>query len=413
MNNEDIQNEQEEVEKTTENIEESVEDNEDTEESEDFGNETFTYSTNNNSNQSYDDKKSFLYIAAGVIALILIIVVLVIVANKSKSGSFKYSDIESKMVSAAKNYYEKNSDLLPTMDGSSISITADTLIENSFLKPFSEMVDEGISCSGNVDIYKNGEDYAYFPYLDCGETYVSLKLSSELIKNVVTSGDGLYKIGDEYVFRGEYPNNYVTFSGKSWRIVKINSDGSIKLIYTEEKTEKSVWDDRYNSEKNGYVGINDFRKSRILDHLQSIYDNNSYFEKDNKTLLVKEDWCIGSITQGDTLISTLDVCSDVYSDLYIGLINVSEVLAPSLDSDCNSLYDVQCTNYNYFFTINTGWTLNSVKDNTYSVYSSDSGMASFQNASITSYLRPVINVNGDVLYKSGAGTKEEPYLIGD
>ena len=181
MDNNDFQKEQDVIEEHDTELEE----NDVEEDSDDLENETFTYSVNNSSNnQIYDDKKSFLYIAVGVVILLLIIIVLVIAVNKSKKSSFKYSDVESKMVSAAKKYYEKNNDLLPTIDGSSISISADTLIQNSFLKPFSEMVEEDASCSGNVEVFKSGDDYAYFPFLDCGEKYVSLKLSNDLVKVV-------------------------------------------------------------------------------------------------------------------------------------------------------------------------------------------------------------------------------------
>ena len=46
---------------------------------------------------------------------------------------------------------------------------------------------------------------------------------------------GLYKteddIGDSYYFRGDVENNYVYFSGFYWRIIRINGDGSIRMIY--------------------------------------------------------------------------------------------------------------------------------------------------------------------------------------
>lgn len=379
--------------------------------------ETFTYTIdNNNVKNDYnkdDDNKSFIYIFIGVFALIGIIVILVIIANGGKSKSFEYSDIESRMVKGAKSYFAKHEEMLPVMDDSSVSVSTDTLISESFLKPFSEMVDEDVSCEGYVNVFKSNDEYVYFPYLNCSD-YESMKLSNKIIDDsYVTSGDGLYQTNDGYVFRGEFPNNYVNFSDKSWRIIGINSDGSIRLIYNDKKIEKNVWDDRYNSDKEGYVGINDFSVSRILMYLKEIYDNNTYVNKNNKDLLVKHDWCIGKISESDASISSLNLCSDVYSDLYIGVVKVDDVLIPSLDSNCTNLYDFECTNYNYFFNINTGWTLNSSSDKSYSVFSSSNGSISFKNASATSYIRPVINVNGNILYKSGNGTSDDPYKIGD
>lgn len=380
--------------------------------------ETFTYTIDNNnvnndySKKNYDDNKSFIYIFIGLFILIFIIVLLIFLVNKNSSKTSGYNDIESRMVSGAKKYYEKNSESLPIIDGGSVTISTDTLIENSFLKPFSEMVKEGVSCSGYVSVYNNDNNYAYFPYLNCSDEYESLKLSQKIIDSgVVTTGDGLYQLGDRYVFRGEYPNNYVKFNDKLWRIIGINSDGSIKMIYSEDKVERNVWDDRYNSSRDSYVGINDFRVSRLLEYLKKIYEDNTYVSKNNKVLLVKHDWCIGKISGDEALISNLNLCSDIYNDLYVGVVQVDDVLIPSIDSNCNSIDDDECTNYNYFYDINSGWTMNVSSDKTYIAFSSNSGSVSSKNASIDNYVRPVININGNILYSSGLGTVDDPYVI--
>ena len=410
-NNEEIKEteEQEEQKEEIEEIEESEKELEDHEE--------FTYTIDNNNinndyNKDLDEKKTYIYIMIGFSILVVIIIILILLVNGSKKGTDNYSQIESKLVAGAKNYYEKYPDKLPTIDGNKESVTAETLIENSYLKPFSEMTKEKTSCTGYVDVYKNGESYAYFPFLNCGTTYKSKKLSEKIIEeNTTTTGDGIYNINGEYIFRGEYPNNYLKFNNEMWQIIKINKDGSIKVILTESKMEKVVWDDRYNNDKNGYFGINNFRISRILEKLNEIYDNNTYINEENKKLLVKQDWCIGKISADSTPISQLNVCGDIFNSSYIGLINVEEILQPSLDTSCQNSFDISCTNYNYFNIINTGWTLNANEINSYMVYTSDGGAISNRNASTTSIIRPVININGDVLFESGEGTKEKPYII--
>lgn len=402
MENEALKN------KTEEEVNESVEENE-------SNDETFTYSVdNNNVNNDYgkNDGGSIVYVVVGVLILIAIIGVLVFFANRGKVKVSGFKDIESRMVSAAKSYYEKNSNLLPIIDNSSVSVSTDTLIENSFLKPFSEMVEEGVSCTGSVNAFKVNDEYVYFPYLNCGKDYESVTLSKKIISDgVVTSGDGLYLIGDKYIYRGEYPNNYAKFGNKSWRIIGVNSDGSIKMIYDEKKVERMSWDDRYNSEKEGYFGVNDFRVSRLLEYLNKIYEENTYVNKDNKLLLVKHDWCIGKITENDALINSSDICKDTYNDLYIGVVDISDVLLPSLDKNCNSIYDAECTNYNYFLTINSGMTSNASSDKSYVVFYSNGGSVVNKNASVDNYVRPVININSNVLYSDGDGTIDNPYII--
>ena len=50
------------------------------------------------------------------------------------------------------------------------------------------------------------------------------------------SNPGLYKstddYGDTYYYRGDVRNNWISFGGFLWRIVRINGDGSIRMIYS-------------------------------------------------------------------------------------------------------------------------------------------------------------------------------------
>lgn len=407
------------MEKEEKEIEEETEETEEIEETEETENEElqeeFTYTVdNNNINNDYKknyEKNSMIYIIVGFVILLIIIITLVVVVNKKEKKVTGYADVETKLVNAAKKYYEKYPEQLPQMS-TPTSIDAEQLIENSYLKPFSEMVDENTQCTGQVKVYKNDDNYAYFPYLNCGTDYKSTKLKDKIIEeNTVTEGAGLYKINNEYIFRGEYPNNYVKFNNEIWRIIKINDDGSIKLISLSKKPEKTIWDDRYNNERNGNTGKNDFRVSRILEELTNIYKEDRYITKANKELLIKGKWCIGKTSENDTQISDLNLCNDVYEDLYIGLLTIDEILIPSLDENCKNIYDGECTNYNYFTEINVGWTITTGQEKTYTVFSGNQGAVAIRNASVSNNIRPVININPDVLYKSGDGTEKTPYII--
>ena len=88
---------------------------------------------------------------------------------------------------------------------------------------------------------------------------------------------GIYKaqdnLGTSYYFRGNVNNNYVKFAGYYWRIIRINGDGSIRMIYdgqeayannasnkvnyisyTEDGTTKTTSKYNINSDDNAYVG---------------------------------------------------------------------------------------------------------------------------------------------------------------
>ncbi len=55
-------------------------------------------------------------------------------------------------------------------------------------------------------------------------------------KNVVTSGDGLYKTSDTYLdaptyyYRGNVTNNWVLFADRLWRIVRINENRTVRIV---------------------------------------------------------------------------------------------------------------------------------------------------------------------------------------
>ena len=79
---------------------------------------------------------------------------------------------------------------------------------------------------------------------------------------------GIYKteddIGTSYYFRGDVENNYVLFANKYWRIIRINGDGTVRMIYDgtsahdngESSTDRQTGTSKFNSSynDNAYVG---------------------------------------------------------------------------------------------------------------------------------------------------------------
>ena len=58
---------------------------------------------------------------------------------------------------------------------------------------------------------------------------------------------GIYKteddMGTSYYFRGDVENNYVYFAGFYWRIIRINGDGSIRMIYAGTSAHENGYND--------------------------------------------------------------------------------------------------------------------------------------------------------------------------
>ena len=90
----------------------------------------------------------------------------------------------------------------------------------------------------------------------------------DTVTDIATTDEGIWETQDDYgttyYFRGAVENNYVKFADYYWRIVRINGDGSIRLIYdgTSAHANGESSDDRQigtsafnsNSDDNAYVG---------------------------------------------------------------------------------------------------------------------------------------------------------------
>lgn len=106
---------------------------------------------------------------------------------------------------------------------------------------------------GSVSDYLSDDNTKYYTCLNqsssgyCTTVYVVYSFESNYItlsdrytqslSETATASPGLYAAVDEndtisYYFRGNVTNNYVSYAGFIWRVVRINGDGSIRLIYS-------------------------------------------------------------------------------------------------------------------------------------------------------------------------------------
>lgn len=346
------------------------------------------------------------------VGLIILIFIFIGIASLFKGHKYSYTEVEDKMKNAAIAYYEDRQDQLPTIEGNKVTVEASSLVESKNLKSLDKIVKKGVTCTGSVTVQKNGNYYLYKPSLDCGEDYKTKGLT-EQIKNdnpITSENDGLYEIGENLVFRGENVNNYVSFSGKLWRIIRINSDGTLRLL-EDDIVYTGVWDDRYNIDRESSTGINNFDKSRLKDGLDRIYNKEDMFNDQTKSQIVFKNLCIGKRNIEETNNSGDIECSSVTEPRPIGLMQTNEFMVASLDPNCTYLTDAQCSNYNYLanYTKST-WTLNADSANTHRAYKFAGGYAS-STASNELGLRLVINLSDNINYTSGTGTLEDPYIV--
>ena len=279
---------------------------------------------------------------------------------------------------------------------------------------------------------------------------ITVKPGTPTFSNAATTDEGVYKVSDgmyggySYYWRGAVTNNYVKFANKCWRIIRINGDGSIRLIYdgatchangistTESIAKTSVaYNTSYN--KSNYVGWTytgtsqrtlSGTASNAKTQLESWYSSNLASYASN---IADGKYCndrnIGSgytwAINGNTFYyagykrlytdyaPTLSCNSgDVYA-LKVGLITADEVeFAGGKNVNNTSYYLYNGQNY---WTMSPGdW------DGTWaSVFAvRHDGYLSSALVHGADGLRPVINLKADTLFTTGGtGTQLNPYVV--
>lgn len=359
------------------------------------------------------DKKKLYLVIGFFVAIIIILFGGAFVYNKFFYKR-SYTEIENIMVNASKNYLAKNKNRFPKNYNDVVTLSDSDLVGAEEMDAISEYLkDETSTCSGNVTVTNINGQYRYVPTLDCGNKYKTVTFIDYIKKMVPIkeSGTGLYQLNDELVYRGDSPNNYIKFSGKTYRIVKFSGDSAV-IIYTE-KGSNIAWDDRYNTEKKMQMGINDYSVSRIKDTVDAFYKDDKKITPDNKLLVIAHNLEIGKRASKDTDKTGGLEKSAVIENQFAGLLPLYDYMNASLDSNCTTSVSASCMNYNYLSKfMYSWWTMTGNNQNTYSVYEiAGSGSSLLMNAGTNGYCRPVLYLSKDALYVSGDGSSENPYIV--
>ena len=358
------------------------------------------------------DKKKLIVLGGVLLFIIVILFGGALIYNKFLAKK-SYSEVEESMKMAAIKYLDKNESQLPIDENESITVSDVELVNSGLMKSVNEQLKtKGYTCNGEVIVTNVNYNYRYTPILDCGDSYQTVKLVDYINnnENLVESGNGLYKLNNELVYRGDNVNNYLKLGGKVYRIVKIVND-SVVIILTDE-AESFNWDDRYNIDEKEKVGINDYTISRMRDYLDKLYKGNSLLTDEAKLLVTSYDLKIGSRNSTDTDKTGNLESAVILENQYIGLLPVYDFLNASIDENCTTSTAKSCINYNYLARYKRNWwTGTAYSDDSYSVFRVSNGNLVLTDADKDSYLRPVLHLVDDTILISGNGSKESPYIV--
>lgn len=381
-----------------------------------------------------------------LVGLIVLLVIFLLLKNAFTGGAkYSYPDIEKKLVTAAKKYTKDFPGTLPTTPNTSFTVSSRVLEEKGYINDLTGYAKDDVICNGSVEVFMTTSgNYNYVPELICGGKYETIRLANKVIEDNdygTVIGSGLYERVNgvfttdynylgmsgtgsdfEYVFRGDEVNNYVKIDDNLWRIVSINAENNMLLIFNDYIQKGSAWDDRYNEDVNKYQGVNIYEqngiKSRAMSQAESFYngtvvlkDRVKYSEK-TKYLTTTMDLCIGKRSTTDSDMSGKIECQEVLQDQYVGLLPAYYYMSASLDPSCNSIISKNCGNYNYLSQFNDyWWLLTGNSENTNEAYHVSQKKVDSTLCNFKSYIRPIIMLGSRAAYESGTGTLNDPYIV--
>jgi hypothetical protein len=358
----------------------------------------------------------------------------------------------------------------------------------------------GSSASGGVKIDQitDGDIQTVEPdnFFDCNSSLpVSSNLFDVILENNTPNSDssidfssvssssngrGLYYTSNNtygedntriYYYRGNVNNNWVSFAGKLWRIVRTTSEGGIKLVYSGtgsgngsafiDESDFSINNDTkyrigytYNTDLNGYSGPQ--TNSAIKDVIDDWYDDNlnsfsnylsntaifcndrseereagsygsyiNYPAYDRLACLISDSSCYGNEPRptyacSATNKSRYTVSSsngNGYLSRPIALLTADEVAYAGLVDSSNGGNDDDFDSYIMVNASNSGWWLMTPDTSHYD--GSVAGMFSVKPwGSLggfleATYVRPSISLKACVSTNSGTGTKSKPFVLSD
>ena len=299
--------------------------------------------------------------------------------------------------------------------------------------------------------------------VDTSKTPVFSKTSEEDGTNGIYAAEDDF--GTSYYFRGAVENNYVYFAGFYWRIIRINGDGTIRMIYAGTSAHENGYDD--SSTKDTIIGTSAYNDNNgdntYVGYMYGTSGSSTYNETHSNTndSTIKayiDTWYENNLISYEQYIADAIYCNDrsVTSGTGIGTTRTNYA------GDTRLSYDLtlpnptfKCTNANDKFTKNTtlgngkltnpiglitadevvyagGWT--SKMNASYYLYTRYhywtmtpdfywGGYASVGRVDYDGHLdhsdvdyadgsaRPVVSLNSDAI-SGGRGTMTDPFVVG-
>ena len=272
----------------------------------------------------------------------------------------------------------------------------------------------------------------------------AVSLKNEIMKNTVitatptlttssnntSDASGLYKstatnTGEPtYYFRGNVTNNYVSFAGQTWRIVRVNEDGTIRIVMQDGINDNASY--KFNSNDNNYTYMY-YTNSNAKTQLESWYQTNIGSKSDLANKVASGNYYCeqskakysDSYTSGNATMTTYNKYTPDFKcatdgngkgvvNANIGLLNYDEVVY------AGGYYGKSNGNY-YLYNPRINWGTMSpagvTSGNSIVWYVNGPGnIGGTAGVNFTFAIRPVLNLTVDTL-ATGSGTSSDPFVV--
>ena len=328
----------------------------------------------------------------------------------------------------------ENSDTKYYVVGQSIGYDKDKNKFYNWATNKSIVLNEVVSISKKIttESWADGNAYETSRYEINVKAYSIKESQSDLSdKGIFTAQDDY---GISYYYRGNVNNNNLVFNNMQWKIVRINGDGSIRIIYNGQKSLQG---------NNAYIGISYFNSNVNSSYAE--FDKTSGVLTESDIKLKLDEWFKTNFddNQITNLITDAGFCNDrsasddgIYlasqrdknnspqlfcnnssNDLFtvanlkgnnllkypIGLITYDELKFAGISSSTFNKSSWIWDNYSY-------WTI-TPKGKDENFFLSSDGIISKWSSKTNYTIRPVISLKSNVEISGGIGTINDPFVV--
>ena len=226
-----------------------------------------------------------------------------------------------------------------------------------------------------------------------------------------------------YYFRGNVENNYVSFAGQTWRIVRLNEDGTIRIVMQDGINNNATY--KFNSNTNNYTYMY-YSNSNAKNQLNNWYQVNIGSKSELVNKVVSGNYYCeqakakysDSYTSGNATMTTYNKYTPDFKcssdgngkglvNASVGLLSYDEVVYAggyfNQNNDDYYLYNSSI----YWWTMSPGGF-----ESSSSVWPvATTGRIDYYTDLDAYRLRPVLNLNANTQISDGDGTKENPFTI--